>query len=294
MPGMEANAGADVPRTESFEITGGCTATTIIAGYACCTPDWMLPFHVHTYFELHLVTSGWFLYEVHDETHRLGVGDICLTRPGEFHRMSTSCDHNSEHLHLQIGSIHPNQIDSIIQKTTVRSVHSCHELIPILQLAIAELEQPGPLWQILVSSLVCQFLVCLSRRIWNAEELRVQHPRYAGDQAVVDVLWYLEHSCRHGITVDELARLAGVSKSALGHRFTSEVGESVCRHNQRLVMERARSLVEEGSLRLYEIADLLGFPSANYFTSAFKKHFGVSPSEHRVQHGWSQMRGRTR
>lgn len=258
--------------------TDSSLVTRTILGYTHCLPIWNLPPHVHACFELHLVLSGCFFYEAHEEVHHLTAGGICITRPGEIHRMFACSDGNSEIIHLQFDTIQDGELQSVFQKTTARSVRSCQELIPVLQEAITELEQPGPLCQELVSSLIYQFLIRVGRRIWHVRNMINTLPGYTNHPGIVNLLWYLEHNCRHGLTLDELAHIAGMSRSALSHRFSEEMHISVCRHNQRLVMQKARMLVEDGRQNLSEIADLLGFPSPNYFSSAFKKYFGVPPS----------------
>ncbi|MHB0998272.1 MAG: helix-turn-helix transcriptional regulator [Armatimonadota bacterium] len=268
---------------ETFQVTGESTAPmTIIAGYTHCLPDWSLQSHAHDRIELQLVTSGRFLYSTDNDTYRLDAGDICLTKPGEVHNMRADYDGNSQVIHLLLDSIRPREVEFVFQKTKVRIIRSRSELIPVLQAVLAELRQPGPLCRVLVSSLVCQFLIYVSRQIWHTEEFSAS-PQYARDEIIVHALWYLQHNCRHGITVDEVAREIGISKSSLAHRFAKEVNEPICRYNHRLVMQRARWLIEEGHLRIHEIAELLGYPSVNYFSTVFKKHFGYPPSKYELQ-----------
>jgi AraC-like DNA-binding protein len=46
-------------------------------------------------------------------------------------------------------------------------------------------------------------------------------------------------------------------------------------------MQRAARMIEEDRLNISEIADKLGFPSIHYFSTSFKKHWGVTPTEYR-------------
>jgi len=46
-------------------------------------------------------------------------------------------------------------------------------------------------------------------------------------------------------------------------------------------MKNARRLIMEGSYRMYEVADMVGYTSARYFSLAFKKYFGVIPSDYK-------------
>ena len=45
-------------------------------------------------------------------------------------------------------------------------------------------------------------------------------------------------------------------------------------------IEEAKKLLTTGNLRIYEIAESLGFENAFYFSKVFKKAEGVSPREY--------------
>jgi transcriptional regulator GlxA family with amidase domain len=48
-----------------------------------------------------------------------------------------------------------------------------------------------------------------------------------------------------------------------------------------LRLKHASELLLNSDSRLKEIAEASGFPSVEYFGRCFKKHFGISPGEHR-------------
>jgi len=48
-------------------------------------------------------------------------------------------------------------------------------------------------------------------------------------------------------------------------------------------MEKAQSLLQNEDLTITEIADRLGYQSIAYFSRAFKRSHGISPSEYRKQ-----------
>ena len=45
-------------------------------------------------------------------------------------------------------------------------------------------------------------------------------------------------------------------------------------------MEKAKILLEQGNLKTYEIAEAVGFSDAHYFSVAFKKTVGKTPTEY--------------
>jgi AraC-like DNA-binding protein len=79
-------------------------------------------------------------------------------------------------------------------------------------------------------------------------------------------------------TVDELARDAGVSRSALAGRFTDLIGESPMRYLAGWRMHLARQLLCESHLSLAEVAQRVGYESEYAFNRAFKRQVGEPPA----------------
>ena len=55
---------------------------------------------------------------------------------------------------------------------------------------------------------------------------------------------------------------------------------SINRFISRERIRRAKFLLREGRLSVAEIADLLGYPSPQYFTNKFHKEVGIPPSKY--------------
>ncbi|GAB4372017.1 MAG: hypothetical protein Kow009_08130 [Spirochaetales bacterium] len=75
----------------------------------------------------------------------------------------------------------------------------------------------------------------------------------------------------------ELARMAGINVTKLKIGFKEIFDTTVfgCLRARR--MERARELLEDGSLPVSEIAFLIGYNSLSHFALAFRRAFGVNP-----------------
>ena len=84
-------------------------------------------------------------------------------------------------------------------------------------------------------------------------------------------------------TVEELARRAGLSRSAFAARFKDSVGETPLRYLHRWRIQKALSRMRGSRATLKEIAGSLGYPSDVAFHRTFKKFLGVSPGRYRRQ-----------
>lgn len=88
---------------------------------------------------------------------------------------------------------------------------------------------------------------------------------------------YLKNHCDKNVTLDEVARAAGCSKSFLTHRFRSEFHVSFKEYQRKLRMEFALAVLkEEHSVK--SAAEKTGFPNQFTFSKMFKQYWGIPPS----------------
>ncbi len=89
----------------------------------------------------------------------------------------------------------------------------------------------------------------------------------------------------HRVDLIELAKKLGVSYSRLRFTFREQTSYSPREYENLCRLNRAGDLLRFGADNVSEIAEQLGFSSAFYFSRAFKKHFGVAPSQWKRQAG---------
>jgi AraC-like DNA-binding protein len=77
----------------------------------------------------------------------------------------------------------------------------------------------------------------------------------------------------------ELALLTGLNESKLRREFKEYFATTIHDYVVRLRMEYARQLLLEQKKSIQEAAELTGFNHQNNFSNAFKKYFGISPSD---------------
>lgn len=80
------------------------------------------------------------------------------------------------------------------------------------------------------------------------------------------------------LTLDGLARAAGLTPWHLSRVFRAATGESVHQYLLRIRLHRGLECVALGENNLARIALECGFSSHSHFTSAFRRAFGCSPS----------------
>lgn len=86
------------------------------------------------------------------------------------------------------------------------------------------------------------------------------------------------------IDLDAVAALAGYSRSHFVRVFREVYGQTPGQYLSRRRIERAEDLLRTAGLSVTEICTLVGFTSLGSFSSTFKKHTGLTPSEYRTRH----------
>jgi len=89
------------------------------------------------------------------------------------------------------------------------------------------------------------------------------------------------HIDASGFTVEQFAGAMSVSRSTLRRRLKTATGQTPAEFVRHLRLERAAQLLQEDAdLRVYEVADAVGYESPDHFGRLFREHFEVSPSQY--------------
>lgn len=104
------------------------------------------------------------------------------------------------------------------------------------------------------------------------------------DKALSTALGRMHRDPAYNWTVQELASLACLSRSAFAERFTAALGQPPLSYLTQHRMRLAARQLATTTWPIGRIADSVGYASETAFSQAFKRDFGVSPSAYREQH----------
>lgn len=105
------------------------------------------------------------------------------------------------------------------------------------------------------------------------------------DTILDDILYYIDHNFRNNIKLETIAPLFGYNSAYLGKIFNKTVGESFNSYIDHKRIEHSKQLLLEDKLKVYEIAEQVGYKNVDYFHKKFKKYVGQSPAEFRKAAG---------
>jgi AraC-like DNA-binding protein len=87
----------------------------------------------------------------------------------------------------------------------------------------------------------------------------------------------------HPWTLEELAKRAGLSRTALAERFREAMGDTPLNHLRIVRMQRAMQLLAQTRHSLEAVAAAVGYRDAFGFSKVFKRTVGLSPKAFRQQ-----------
>ncbi|MEE0944135.1 MAG: AraC family transcriptional regulator [Clostridia bacterium] len=95
-----------------------------------------------------------------------------------------------------------------------------------------------------------------------------------------DICVFLEESIGSKLSLEDIARYAGISKTGVKQLFREQAGCGACEYFTRKKINRAKKYIREANYNFTQIADLLGYESIHYFSRQFKKYVNMSPTEY--------------
>lgn len=102
---------------------------------------------------------------------------------------------------------------------------------------------------------------------------------------VYKALTYISEHFQESISLQEVARHAGVSSYRLAHLFRAHTGKTVVETIRYLRLQRAEWLLRQTGMTCAEVGYEVGFTDQSYFTLHFKRHTGMSPRRFRQAQG---------
>ena len=112
-------------------------------------------------------------------------------------------------------------------------------------------------------------------------DLGEESSRYTREAAA-----YIARHYQEKLSVGGIARQLQLSADHLNRIFKKDMGVTVHDYLTSFRIRKACGLLRQGpGIKVYEVADLVGFGEYKYFHRVFTKEMGVSPSEYKKQKG---------
>ena len=101
------------------------------------------------------------------------------------------------------------------------------------------------------------------------------------DDFCLKIIEYMESHISEKLSMDELSRAMSFSKSYISKRFVAACGCSVIDYFTIMKIDEAKRLIRESNKNFFEISDMLMFSNSHYFSTVFRKHVGMTPTQYK-------------
>lgn len=133
-----------------------------------------------------------------------------------------------------------------------------------------------PLYHTLCVYKFFHLLTLLKREI-----LQINHPDRENFDRVALVVQDMNKSFNSDRTLEDYAAMCAMSKYHFLRTFEKIVGCTPIEYRNNIRLQHAVDLLVEEKLSIEEISGIVGYSSASYFSSAFKKKYGLSPNTYK-------------
>ena len=100
---------------------------------------------------------------------------------------------------------------------------------------------------------------------------------------VIEVQKYINRNYHNeDLSISEVANGLGVSQTYLTRLFKRELKMTFADYLTNVRIKNAIILMRDPSLKLYEIAEMIGYSTEHYFSNVFKKQVGISPEDYKL------------
>ena len=101
------------------------------------------------------------------------------------------------------------------------------------------------------------------------------------DEFVLKIISFMEKRLYGKFTMDELSHELSFGKTYISRCFAKACGYSIIDYFTKLKVNEAKKLIRETKYNFFEISEMLMFSNSHYFSTVFKKHTGMTPSQYK-------------
>lgn len=136
---------------------------------------------------------------------------------------------------------------------------------------VKELQKAQSRWR-LISVLNAYASICLKT---NEMQVKTSNP------LIREVIAYIHQNYGKQINLQSVARTFHVSDSYLSRLYHKETGGSLVSLLNGRRIDAAKILLDDPTMKIFEISNSVGIPDPTYFSRLFFKHTGMTPTEYR-------------
>jgi two-component system response regulator YesN len=135
-----------------------------------------------------------------------------------------------------------------------------------------------------------EILTTVRRAITQKGERGSSEAEAVYTQVISHIILQIHQRYRNELTLKEIAEVMGMNADYLSTVFREEVGETFSNYLARYRIDKAKQLLKELPLKVYEVAEQVGYKRYKYFVKVFKSIVGVTPAEYKKGKSSSELK----
>ncbi len=250
-------------------------------------PRYTMPYHWHSEAELLYIRKGEFRLSLDGEELYLFEGDLCYIPGGSLHGGEPiNCDY--ECIDFDMATLlrqtpivrhYLNVLES--ENSQIRNVFNKEQpgILKCANRLFAAARDKNEGWEMLVLSGLYDFYGTVLQQKYLKQ---VKHNKEVPGKIrqIKQAIEYISGNYQEVITLDDLARTAGLSPKYFCKYFRVATGKTPIDYVNDYRIERACFLLEQHRYTVTEVSALCGFNDISYFIRCFKKHKGITPYQY--------------
>lgn len=104
------------------------------------------------------------------------------------------------------------------------------------------------------------------------------------NEKVKEIIDYINNNFNKPISVDIIADEVQLNSCYLGRLFKQYTNLSIVDYINQIRINNALELLTKTDMKIFEIADAVGFNNTHYFIKIFKKQMNMTPGQYREQY----------
>jgi AraC family transcriptional regulator of arabinose operon len=225
--------------------------------------------------------DDWLLFYVAKESETFFIdkavtaeaGSFILFAPGEkqHHVYNGSSTAEFFYVHFQCDAL-PDGI--ALETSHVYSLPYRKQLASVFEEIIEETLSKRPSYEILCISRLLYLFSLIQR-----EAVEANSSANKGWHGIERAIQHMNRYCDQNLKLEDYASMCHMSKYHFLRVFKEVTGATPLEYRSRIRIDHAKELLKNSNFSVSEISESLGYSSLAYFSAAFKKATGMSPTE---------------
>lgn len=203
-------------------------------------------------------------------------GSFIIFAPGEkqHHIYNGNATAEFFYVHFECDSL---PLGITLESSRVYSMPNHKHFSAIFEEIIEETLSKRPNYEILCISRLLYLFSLIQRN--NAETNNSNNKTWRG---IAKAIQHMNRYCDQNLKLEDYASMCHMSKYHFLRTFKSVTGATPLEYRNRIRIDHAKELLKNSNFSVCEIGESLGYSSLAYFSAAFKKATGISPTEYGI------------